>query len=977
MSGDTLALIIVGAILTAVLLDLWVLRGLRQILHRRGLGQKDSAPGVFIFGAYSPTLTWLRYRSLGPQAGKNVTRLQSEITPAAPEIPVPAPSNEAALTGEDIPAPSRETITEKPTWRSALLEIAVIVIAVLLFCSGFMDFGKPTELPGIESGIFQSLDWVLYNSIHIDHKFPLWNPYLRTGVPYVADPMMHAFNPVASLPVLIFGVRDGFKLAVLLSFVLGALGMWWLGAALGMSRPARVWGALMFAFAGQPAARFFQGQYLFVLGFAWIPWTVASLFQAAQTRRRRYIAMAVFALALSFFSGNAYYSFYLFFTAILFSLAMLPHFQRRKPFVKLDLKLLGTLGITGVLALGVVAVQLLPLLEFWPRLDKSMEIAGAHTFQQIFQDYTSKDPYRPDAFSVLPAREEYYAYIGLAPFVALILLPVAVWKRPRRPLVFFLLLALFVVLWIDMDLTPWYSTFIQTKILLQFRHLLRILIFGSFAVIILAALGLDSAWRVLESLVNLNGGRLSSKLRSGAAYAGLAVLSVLMLWGISEVYKTNRPYLLTSPANQKLAAAARWLRQYDLTDTYMRANPNNMGQVEILAARLRFIEVWYHFGETRSLEGNISNRLLNPAPHYILQSMSEAPPDQDGGQLVGQSEGYNIYRMTKSLPYAFIIQNTALRTGNPSQAVGIDEVAAFTSYSPGPNRVEVIASGAGDETLVVLTMHYPGWQVRVDDRPAKLENANGFLAVQAPAGTHRYEFTYRPWTFYSGLLLSLLCSGITLYLLISDLSVERRAFRAWLRALPGRVSRLRPNFGHEFYKDRWVLETTYNAGGLPTPAGLELSEASQVRLTVDALPGAMSAPRSALRRWLWASADLLGALARTVTLPAALFAGALLVYTITRFWALERFPIYFFGDEAVQTLFGEDLITRHFHGLDGSLLPMYVEAAGQRWTPLISMYFHALTLTLFGKSIFVARATSAAVSLLGAAAVGLILKRDF
>jgi hypothetical protein len=41
------------------------------------------------------------------------------------------------------------------------------------------------------------------------------------------------------------------------------------------------------------------------------------------------------------------------------------------------------------------------------------------------------------------------------------------------------------------------------------------------------------------------------------------------------------------------------------------------------------------------------------------------------------------------------------------------------------------------------------------------------------------------------------------------------------------------------------------------------------------------------------------------------------------------------------------------------------------------MYFHALTLTLFGKSIVVSRATSAIVSLLGAGAVGVILKRVF
>ena len=101
------------------------------------------------------------------------------------------------------------------------------------------------------------------------------------------------------------------------------------------------------------------------------------------------------------------------------------------------------------------------------------------------------------------------------------------------------------------------------------------------------------------------------------------------------------------------------------------------------------------------------------------------------------------------------------------------------------------------------------------------------------------------------------------------------------------------------------------------------------------------------------------------------------VYAITRLYALESFPIYFFGDEAVQTLFAQDLIRNGFHSPSGIPLPVYVEAAGLRWTPLLWMYIHALTLSLFGKSIFVTRATSAVVSLLAAGSVSLMLKEIF
>ena len=148
--------------------------------------------------------------------------------------------------------------------RRVLLEWVIIAVVVFTFCGGFLELGTQRALPGNEAEIFQSLDWVLSNSVREQHAFPLCNPYLNTGVPLEADPMLHAYNPLASIPVLLLGVLDGFKVALFLSFLAAALGMWWLGRVLGVGRLGRLWMALMFAFTGQAVARFFQGQYLFI-----------------------------------------------------------------------------------------------------------------------------------------------------------------------------------------------------------------------------------------------------------------------------------------------------------------------------------------------------------------------------------------------------------------------------------------------------------------------------------------------------------------------------------------------------------------------------------------------------------------------------------------------------------------------------------------------------------------------------------------
>lgn len=103
---------------------------------------------------------------------------------------------------------------------------------------------------------------------------------------------------------------------------------------------------------------------------------------------------------------------------------------------------------------------------------------------------------------------------------------------------------------------------------------------------------------------------------------------------------------------------------------------------------------------------------------------------------------------------------------------------------------------------------------------------------------------------------------------------------------------------------------------------------------------------------------------------------ALVIYAVTRLLALDRFPIYFFTDEAIHPVLGVELVQRGWHDYLGNFLPSYFQN-GQFWNLSLSVYLHAITATLFGKTIFIARATSAVVSIAGAAAIALIGKLIF
>ena len=97
----------------------------------------------------------------------------------------------------------------------------------------------------------------------------------------------------------------------------------------------------------------------------------------------------------------------------------------------------------------------------------------------------------------------------------------------------------------------------------------------------------------------------------------------------------------------------------------------------------------------------------------------------------------------------------------------------------------------------------------------------------------------------------------------------------------------------------------------------------------------------------------------------ALFALALGTYLLTRLIGLDRFPIYFFSDEAVQTVQAESFIRNGWTNSAGEFLPTYFQN-GPFWNLSVSVYLQVIPYLLLGKSIFVNRAVSVLVTWLGA-----------
>lgn len=110
-----------------------------------------------------------------------------------------------------------------------------------------------------------------------------------------------------------------------------------------------------------------------------------------------------------------------------------------------------------------------------------------------------------------------------------------------------------------------------------------------------------------------------------------------------------------------------------------------------------------------------------------------------------------------------------------------------------------------------------------------------------------------------------------------------------------------------------------------------------------------------------------------IPLEKRMFYLMLVFYFSTRLIGLTRYPIYFFGDEAVQMNRAADLVRDRGVGYDGMFLPTFF-ANNNSYILGTSVYLQILPYLLFGRSVWAVRFAPMLVSLLAAVWVSLTLR---
>lgn len=544
----------------------------------------------------------------------------------------------------------------------------------------------------------------------------LWNGFQRGGYPAFADMQSSAMHPVVALSTLLFGVVNGAKITLVLSFWFAGLAQWWLAHELGVSRLARLWSAAMAVVGGHLSVRMELGTYGVVFSTSMVSLVYAAIFSAVRRRNARSAAWLGLALASAFLAGQGYMQVGLFFT-----LPAVLVFFTDKEFWQYAVwkRLLQAVALGCLLA----APFLIPFLHFAPEIYKDIdtEFRAAQPLAYLPLNLVIRDwaYYHTESLGKLPYPHLYGHYIGwIAVLLALVGLafPRQVDWRPRAFLAVGVLFAFLT------------GSAVLLKALVRIvpavagvRHASQIAGLAVPFLLGLSALGVDAVRGLKWPAVWIGGADSGPTWRASLSW----VLLVPLILALNDNLVFNRYWVYSVRVSQPLYDLLEGLR----TDSVQWVEPP-FGEHAYVEPAIRLglkispgIMSWYWKDH-------------DPPVPVLEANRDGAPPNTI--EQVAVIDGIPIYRR-QAPPYAAVVHD--------------GECYACQAQGSG-GYLEVICDVPASGRLVVQENAWEGWYVWVDgQRTSRLPGR--WLAVDAEAGRHVYHFRYLPWDAPLGILCAL------------------------------------------------------------------------------------------------------------------------------------------------------------------------------------------------------------------------------
>ncbi|TFH36387.1 MAG: hypothetical protein E4G99_05080 [Anaerolineales bacterium] len=766
----------------------------------------------------------------------------------------------------------------------------------------------------------------------------LWNGSINGGFPALAEIHSGLFHPLVAATTLIWGTLNGAKITLILSLAMAGWAQWWIARTLNLGFVARLWSAGMAVVGGHLAGRMELGLSGIIFSTASCSLVIAAGVNLAIKRRRSSMVALAITLALALLSGQGYAQiglvFGIFPAFLVFTLN-----QNLRPNSQLK-----QYGRAIVLALLLSGILLVPTLHFLPNFAKetdsvfrSAQPMGYTLLNLIIRDVSF---FYNESLGKILFPAIYINYIG---WPALILAVAALWLTPvpkRRALVFFALAFILILILSSKELILFLSNKLPS-VMEMYRY--PPLVAG-----LLVPLALSMAALSLDRLMQINWPRLSLEFRKDSSRQlplTWVLLAIPLLLNLFNAYKFGQGWLMQveiPPDIQQLGSAipdpgSAWIQP-----------PSNSHQwtVELIEDGHKVTNIFrpWHWKFRQK-----------PPPSY--QAFS--PQDEiQTGEIITMVDEIRVVKYPE-VYYAYVQS-------------GPDETTPCTADARG-GFIDVYCSTQMPGRLILRENVFPGWLAYRDGEKIDLVGDRN-IEVLAPPGDYEYTFRYLPFDVLLGAIVTI--AGIILTIAALMRGNDGEDLNLGKDTGSRDNQRQEPNLPEQpaLPQAQEDLEKPSSSSSDPVESQDPTPGTDIAQETEGAIEPKWSFMASSFQ---WLKSHILNRLPfREINLSQVLLVISIGVYAASRLINLSDYPIYFFTDEAVQTVLASDLVRDGFYGYDGVFLPTYFENS-MLYNLSLSVYIQVIPYLLFGKSIIVTRAVSALISLSAAYAVSLILKRAF
>lgn len=653
-------------------------------------------------------------------------------------------------------------------------------------------WGYPTGVP-VKNPILADVPSFIYpmQMFAIDvlksGKIPLWNPFILTGTPLLANFQSAPFSPT-NFVYFLFDRLNAWSIQIVLQHVLSAIFTYLLLRRWKVSKFGSILGGVIFAFSGFNLIwSLWNGH---ALAASFIP--LILLFEDKYLEEGKVLDVMgfCFSLVLQFLSG---YPQILIYTSLAVITLWFIRIELNRKYITKSF----CLFFYSLLSFGMTAFQTLPGKEL---LDLSQRSVELHPFEWAFLPFSKVITFLAPDFFGNHATGNYWGpqdYTSNTGFVGVIAFTLAFFSlsliKKNKKVLFAVILALLSLL---LAFSTPVSVFFWKSGVLGFNaasaH--RSLVLWNLAISLLAGFGLDILNKqfrlkykilvvVIPFFILLGFGVYAFKIHQIVGLRNLILPTLVLLLGTVALFLRLKIVFVLLATIELFYFGWKFVpfspKALVFPETpILKFLKSQSGPYRVVADRVIPINFLMNYG-IETLEGydavypktvsefiakiNGSYGSLNSIRRYgIIDNYDSDLLDLANVKyLVIKEEDVDRYLKNKkfkiafkdksvivlenliAFPRAFILGDERFKNSN----------IKFLKYGNEENQIRVETKKQG--TLFVSDLYYPGWKAYVDGDAVEIHKIEPiFRSIEVPMGIHEIRFVYKPESFYNGLKIS-------------------------------------------------------------------------------------------------------------------------------------------------------------------------------------------------------------------------------